>query len=57
MREQEGRLKALKGFTPYELIYPCWSSQPQRFTLNRLDQMPGLNTKARTVPSLTNAKV
>jgi transposase InsO family protein len=38
------RLKTLKGLTPYEFICRGWSSQPQRFTLNPLHQMPGLNT-------------
>ena len=38
------RLKTLKGLTPYEFIWKCWTSEPQRFTLNTLHQMPGLNT-------------
>ena len=38
------RLKTLKGLTPYEFICKCWTSQPERFTLNPLHQMPGLNT-------------
>jgi transposase InsO family protein len=38
------RLKTLKGLTPFEFICRCWSSQPERFTLNPLQQMPGLNT-------------
>ena len=38
------RLKSLKGLTPYEFICQCWTSQPERFTLNPLHQMPGLNT-------------
>jgi len=37
------RLKTLKGLTPYEFICTCWTSQPERFTLNPLQQMPGLN--------------
>jgi hypothetical protein len=37
------RLKTLKGFTPYEFIYKAWASQSDRFTLNPLQQMPGLN--------------
>jgi transposase InsO family protein len=37
------RLKTLKGLTPYEFICKCWASEPQRFTLNPLQQMPGLN--------------
>ena len=38
------RLKTLKGLTPYEYICQCWTSQPERFTLNPLQKMPGLNT-------------
>jgi transposase InsO family protein len=37
------RLKTLKGLTPYEFICKCWTSQPERFTINPLQQMPGLN--------------
>jgi transposase InsO family protein len=38
------RLKTLKGLTPYEFICKAWTSQPERFILNPLQQMPGLNT-------------
>ena len=38
------RLKTLKGLTPYEFICKAWTEQPERFTLNPLQQMPGLNT-------------
>lgn len=37
------RLKTLKGLTPYEFICKTWTNQPARFTLNPLQQMPGLN--------------
>lgn len=37
------RLKTLKGLTPYEFICKAWTSQPERFILNPLHQMPGLN--------------
>uniref|UniRef100_UPI001FE0F2E9 DDE-type integrase/transposase/recombinase n=1 Tax=Rhizobium ruizarguesonis TaxID=2081791 RepID=UPI001FE0F2E9 len=37
------RLKILKGLTPYEFICKTWASQPERFTLDPLQQMPGLN--------------
>ena len=37
------RLKTLKGLTPYEFICKSWTSQPERFTLNPIHQMPGLN--------------
>jgi len=37
------RLKTLKGLTPYEFICKTWAIEPQRFTLNPLHQMPGLN--------------
>jgi transposase InsO family protein len=38
------RLKTLKGPTPYEAICKTWTSDPGRFTLDPLYQMPGLNT-------------
>ena len=37
------RLKTLKGLTPYEYICRLWTKEPERFTLNPLQQMPGLN--------------
>ncbi len=37
------RLKTLKGLTPDELICKLWTKEPQRFKLNPLHQMPGLN--------------
>jgi len=38
------RLKTLRGLTPYEYICKVWTSEPERFTLNPLHQMPGLNS-------------
>jgi nucleoside-diphosphate-sugar epimerase len=38
------RLKTLKGLTPYEHICRAWTKEPERFTLNPLQQMPGLNS-------------
>jgi transposase InsO family protein len=35
------RLKTLKGLTPYEYICQCWTSQPERFTLNPLQKNAG----------------
>src|SRR3954453_16003011 len=37
------RLKPLKGLTPYEYICKRWTLEPERFRLNPLHQMPGLN--------------
>jgi transposase InsO family protein len=37
------RLKTLKGLTPYEFICKTWTKEPDRFTLNPLQQIPGLN--------------
>jgi len=37
------RLKTLKGLTPYEYICKIWTKQPERFRLNPIHQMPGLN--------------
>ena len=36
-------LKTLKGLTPYEYICKCWTSQPDRFIIDPIHQMPGLN--------------
>ncbi|MBR2118697.1 MAG: IS481 family transposase, partial [Afipia sp.] len=38
------RLKTLKGLTPYEFIAKTWTKEPERFRLNPVHQMPGLNT-------------
>jgi len=38
------RLKTLRGLTPYEYICKCWTSEPQRFTLNPHHQILGPNT-------------
>lgn len=38
------RLKRLRGLTPYEFICKAWADEPNRFILNPLHQMPGLNT-------------
>ena len=37
------RLKTLSGLTPYEFVCKRWTIEPQRFRLNPLQQMPGLN--------------
>ena len=38
------RLKTLKGLTPYEFICKRWIIEPERFIVNPIHQMPGLNT-------------
>jgi IS30 family transposase len=38
------RLKTLNGLTPYEYICKIWTSAPDRFILNQIHQMTGLNT-------------
>jgi transposase InsO family protein len=38
------RLKALKGFKPYEHICKCWTNQPEKFRIDPIHQMPGLNS-------------
>jgi transposase InsO family protein len=38
------RLKTLNGLTPYEFICKVWTKQPNRFRLDPIHQMPGLNT-------------
>ena len=37
------RLKTLKGLTPYEFIAKAWTKEPERFRLDPIHQMPGLN--------------
>src|SRR4051812_49036981 len=37
------RLKSLRGLTPFECICQLWTEQPQRFRLNPIHHMPGLN--------------
>ena len=37
------RLKTLTGLTPYEFICKQWTSEPDRFIINPIHQMPGLN--------------
>jgi hypothetical protein len=43
------RLKTLKGLTPYEFICKIWTTEPERFTANPIQQMPGLNTYAPAI--------
>jgi hypothetical protein len=38
------RLKTIGGLTPYEYICKIWTSDPDRFILDPIHQMPGLNT-------------
>ena len=38
------RLKTLSGLSPYEYICKVWTSEPDRFIVNPIHQMPGLNT-------------
>ena len=38
------RLKTLTGLTPYEYICKIWTSEPDRFILDPIHKMPGLNT-------------
>lgn len=43
------RPKTLKGLTPYEFIRKAWTKEPERFTLNPLQQMPELNISVAAV--------
>ena len=36
------RLKRLRGLTPHEFICKAWITEPKRFTLDPIHQMPGL---------------
>jgi hypothetical protein len=44
-------LKILKGLTPYEAICKSWTTEPQRFNLNPIHQMPGLNIWLAGLPA------
>ncbi len=39
------RLKTLGGLTPYGYICKVWTREPDRFILDPIHQMPGLNTQ------------
>jgi len=36
--------RRLKTLTPYKFICKCWISEPERFILDPLHKMSGLNT-------------
>jgi transposase InsO family protein len=38
------RLKTLNGLTPYEYFAKIWTSEPDRFIVNLIHQMPEINT-------------
>lgn len=38
------RLKTLNSLTPYEYICKIWTSEPDRFILDRINQILGLNS-------------
>ena len=38
------RLKTLNGLTLYEYICKIWTSEPERFIVNPIHRIPGLNT-------------
>jgi transposase InsO family protein len=38
------RLKTLSGLTPCEYIAKIWTSEPDRFIVNPIHQMPKLNS-------------
>jgi hypothetical protein len=37
-------LKTQRGLTPYEYICKIWTSEPDRFIIDLIHQMLGLNT-------------
>src|SRR5580700_3022750 len=51
------RLKTLRGLTPYEFICKAWTSEPQRFKISPLQQMPGLNSASQFDSNLPRARV
>ena len=38
-----GRLETLSGLELYEYLVKIWTSEPDRFTVSPIPQMPGLN--------------
>ncbi len=47
------RPKTLSGLTPYEYIATIWTSEPDRFIVDPIHQMPGRNNRvghALTLP-------
>ena len=53
------RLKTLGGLTPHEYICKSWTSEPDRFIVDPIHQVPALNTQGtateRTVRRLASA--
>src|SRR5919107_5278463 len=45
------RLKALRGLTPNEFICRAWTREPERFRLDPLHHIPGLNTPSGAFPA------
>jgi len=39
------RLKTLSDLAPHEYVARVWMSEPDRFIVDPIHQMPGLNTK------------
>ena len=42
--DEDRRLKTLKGLTPYKYICKTWTNEPDRFRINPIHRVPGLNT-------------
>lgn len=38
------RLQTLKGLTPYEFIRKQWTIEPEKFIIDPVHHLPGLNT-------------
>jgi hypothetical protein len=54
------RLKTLRCLTPYEAICKLWTHDQDRFTLDPIHQMPGLNRPAidmTILPRKNNAEI
>ena len=43
------RLKTISGLEPYEYICKIWTSEPDRFILNSIPQMPGPKNQSKGV--------
>ena len=50
-----GRLKTLSGLTPYEYICKIWTSEPDRFIFDPINQIPRPNNWVSSIWSNTAA--
>jgi len=52
-KRQRSQPFRLGGLRPYDCIFKIWTSKVDRFILNPIHQMPGLNTGMRSADALS----